>query len=349
MPDRVTIEIALAAVSLVAAAAGLWAWRAHRRCHGLVAEVERFSAYARMSSHWYWEQDAQLRFTWLSGGVFEKGHARPEDFYGRTRWEMAVQAGSEDVQALLAEHRKVVDARECFEDFVYPVQSQVDGIRYFSITGEPFFDRSGQFKGYRGTARDVTERKLMEDLVQRMALCDGLTGLPNRTLFHDRIQQGLSQCRRDGTRLALLYLDLDRFKPVNDRLGHQVGDLLLKAVAARLEAMTRQSDTVARLGGDEFAVVLRDMPCRDTAEAVAHKIRDGMAQGFELEGVTETVFIGASLGLAMFPQDAGDREALIQVADRAMYADKRQKVATPLVSSSPRQPPGCGVDRSAAG
>lgn len=322
MPDRVLVEIALVAAVLIAAGAGLAAWIWRRKCIDLTKDVERFSAYARMSSHWYWEQDSQLRFTWLSGGVFEKGHVRPEDFYGRTRWEMAASAGTEDCETLFAEHREVVAARSSFEDFVYPVRGRAGETRYFSITGEPCFDSAHRFLGYRGTARDVTERRQVELLVQRMAQHDALTGLPNRMLFLDRLEQALRQCRRDGTCLALLYLDLDRFKPVNDRHGHHAGDLLLKDVASRMESATRQSDTVARLGGDEFAIILRNVSCRETARIIAEKIRDQIAQGYELEGVAETVVVGASLGLAMYPEDAGDCHALILAADRAMYAQK---------------------------
>ncbi len=315
-----------AAFSVLAlvAALGWWsAWRWRKRVGELVEMEERARAYARMSSDWYWEQDENLRFTWLSGGVFAKAGIDGERFYGHTRLEMLAGAASDETLALFAEHDKLLAARRPFQDFEYSIASDTGELRYVSVSGEPVLDRQGSFKGYRGTGKDITERKRIEAMVWRMAQYDGLTGLPNRALFHDRLSQALELARRDGTSLAVLYFDLDRFKPVNDRWGHQAGDLLLKSVAARTEELVRKSDTVARLGGDEFAMLLQGIGARANAERVAGKIRTSLAQPFSLQSIPEPVFIGASIGVALFPEDAASGDDLVRKADAAMYAGKK--------------------------
>lgn len=189
-------------------------------------------------------------------------------------------------------------------------------------------ERAGDGQAMRavGSIRDISERKKIEAEYRRLALYDPLTGLPNRRLLVDRLQQAITQNRRSGERGALMFIDLDRFKLLNDTLGHEYGDLLLVEVGRRLTACMRETDTVARLGGDEFIVMLTELPgarddaCRD-AEKVAHKILEALNQAYQL--VTHTYHSTPSLGLALFAGDGDESvESIIKQADGAMYAAK---------------------------
>ncbi|HTB33345.1 MAG TPA: EAL domain-containing protein, partial [bacterium] len=168
--------------------------------------------------------------------------------------------------------------------------------------------------------RDITRRRNTEEVVRRQAWYDALTGLPNRILFLDRLEHALSQARRSGRRLAVLFLDLDRFKRVNDSLGHAAGDQLLQLVAERLQTLLRKSDTVARLGGDEFTVLLEDAALEADAMAVGRKLVSVLSEPFNIMG--QEVHIGTSVGAAFFPDHASDGERLIKLADMAMYRAK---------------------------
>ena len=166
------------------------------------------------------------------------------------------------------------------------------------------------------------ERKQTETWLQHIARHDALTGLPNRELFHDRLQAALARARRDGERLSLLYIDLDRFKQVNDNFGHATGDLLLQQVAQRIGQCVREADTVARVGGDEFVVLLHRIARPHDAQAIAEKIRGALAQPFDVaEHVLE---IASSIGIALHPEHGDDNKQLIRHADNAMYDAKKR-------------------------
>ena len=168
--------------------------------------------------------------------------------------------------------------------------------------------------------REGAERKLSEDRLAYMAQYDHLTGLANRVLFKDRLEQALVRTKRSGTLMALIFLDLNRFKAVNDTLGHGAGDLLLKKVAERLEGCVRESDTVARMGGDEFSIILDDLTEAQQIALVARKIIDNLAQPFVLNG--HEAFVTTSVGIAVYPSSSG--ESLVADADSAMYSAKEQ-------------------------
>ncbi|TAK66312.1 MAG: sensor domain-containing diguanylate cyclase [Betaproteobacteria bacterium] len=172
--------------------------------------------------------------------------------------------------------------------------------------------------------RDTTERKRFEERIRHLATYDNLTGLPNRMLFYDRLRQAINLAGRNRHELSLLYLDLDKFKAVNDTLGHDAGDEILKGAADRIQQQVRESDTVARIGGDEFAVILPKIASRQDAAIVARKIIDALCAVFELSGKErQQVRIGASIGIATFPVDGADMDALFKVADAAMYRAKQ--------------------------
>jgi diguanylate cyclase (GGDEF)-like protein/PAS domain S-box-containing protein len=172
-----------------------------------------------------------------------------------------------------------------------------------------------------GTHTDISERKAAQQRLQMLAHFDLLTGLPNRGLFSDRLRHGLAKARRDKTGLALMMIDLDEFKPVNDLYGHQIGDLLLKEVATRMLAcVRRETDTVARLGGDEFVVILSEVEQARDATTVAETIRDALHQTFDIGG--RLINISSCIGVAIFPEHGPDEALLIKSADVAMYRAK---------------------------
>jgi diguanylate cyclase (GGDEF)-like protein len=171
-----------------------------------------------------------------------------------------------------------------------------------------------------GIFSDITQRKMTEEHLKHLAHHDVLTALPNRTLYMDRLGQQIRVAKRENKELAVLFVDLDRFKPVNDRYGHNVGDLVLKEVADRLADSVRSADTVARIGGDEFTVIVGAMEHADDARVVAEKIRDEVCRPIEVQGVAHQ--LGASIGVSLFPQDGEDADALTSRADMAMYAAK---------------------------
>jgi diguanylate cyclase (GGDEF)-like protein len=180
----------------------------------------------------------------------------------------------------------------------------------------------GEIPGCYSMAIDITEEKQAEERIRHVAHHDSLTGLPNRLLFNDRLGQAIRLARRDARQFALLYLDLDKLKPVNDTLGHDAGDQLLKNVGERIHEQVRESDTVARVGGDEFAVILRDISSRQDAAAVAQKIIAALTAPFRLGNHPQAVEIGTSIGIAVYPGDAQDHVTLIKIADAAMYSAK---------------------------
>ena len=167
---------------------------------------------------------------------------------------------------------------------------------------------------------DVTRAKQLEEQMYRMAHYDTLTGLPNRALFTDRLQQSLAAAKRNKAHLAVMFIDLDRFKPVNDTLGHDVGDLLLKEVAVRMQSCVREVDTISRIGGDEFIVLLPGMEREQDAMSVAEKILYSLSRSFELAG--HKIHISSSIGIAVYPEHGDQDKSLLKNADIAMYFAK---------------------------
>ncbi len=168
--------------------------------------------------------------------------------------------------------------------------------------------------------RNITERKVAEERIRSLAYNDALTGLPNRTLLRDRLTKALAGARRQKGKVALLFLDLDRFKDINDSLGHSVGDLLLQEVAERLKRFAREQDTVARLGGDEFLIMLTHVKDVSDAAVATERLMDAMTPEFVVQG--HSLHVSCSVGISIFPEHGADAETLIKDADAAMYSAK---------------------------
>jgi diguanylate cyclase (GGDEF)-like protein/PAS domain S-box-containing protein len=181
-------------------------------------------------------------------------------------------------------------------------------------------DRTGKIVTFEGTAEDITNRKAAEAQVNYLAYHDALTGLPNRTLFMDRLENALAGARRKNEKLAVLFLDLDRFKNINDSLGHSFGDQMLKVVAERLRECVREQDTVARVGGDEFLILLSEMEHEAEPALAARRILNAMGRTFVVHG--RSMSTSCSVGVSMFPEHGADGETLIKNADAAMYCAK---------------------------
>ncbi|MHB8666685.1 MAG: EAL domain-containing protein [Burkholderiales bacterium] len=283
---------------------------------------ERFRDLAELSSDWFWEQDATLRFTAMSDDLYAKAHFRPSSTLGKLRWELPIIGVSEQQWRA---HREVLERHEPFEHFVYRLVNDEGEIRWFSISGKPLFGADGAFRGYRGTGQDITARKIAEDEIERLAFYDPLTQLPNRRLLLDRLQHALASSARSGRNGALLFIDLDNFKTLNDTLGHDKGDLLLQQVAQRLATCVREGDTVARLGGDEFVVMLEGLSenpgeAATQTEVVGEKIITTLNQPYLLAGYEHRST--PSIGVTLFGGREDAIDELLKQADLAMYQSK---------------------------
>jgi diguanylate cyclase (GGDEF)-like protein/PAS domain S-box-containing protein len=192
------------------------------------------------------------------------------------------------------------------------------------VTISTVHDERGRPSHYVGVCTDITQIKLSEQRLEQLAHYDPLTGLPNRLLAHSRLRHALEQAERQGRMLALLYIDLDRFKTVNDSLGHPAGDELLAAFARRALSRLRESDTLARLGGDEFLLILEDISHPDDAALVAQALLETLAAQPIVLRSGQELYISASIGLSLYPEDGLDADELIQHADTAMYQSKAQ-------------------------
>ncbi|MBS1170854.1 MAG: domain S-box/diguanylate cyclase protein [Burkholderiaceae bacterium] len=314
--------VALVLFSVVTIYMSWMLYRGWRERMLLIARLERnertFRSLAEMSSDWFWEQDEKFRFIDVSDDIARKFGTSPESFRGKTRWDIGIDKSEEDWIA----HRVQLDAHQSLHDFEYCFIDDQGKQRCISVSGEPVFDDEGKFVGYHGVGKDLTEKKQYEERIRQMAQYDSLTGLPNRALFYDRLKQAISTARRESSEFALLYLDLDKFKPVNDRHGHGAGDQLLQMVALRIRGLLRESDTVARLGGDEFAVLLPVIGKHADAEDVAQKIIEAVTAPYALDGIDEEIRIGVSVGIALYPQDSAQSDSLVKAADAAMYKSK---------------------------
>jgi diguanylate cyclase (GGDEF)-like protein/PAS domain S-box-containing protein len=235
-----------------------------------------------------------------------------------------------DDQIVLKHVMAKVSAGEAFVERVrylysHPDEKSRDEVRLkngkiFDRYSAPLIDSNSRHRGRIWYFRDITDRRVAEERVQFLAYYDALTGLPNRSLLQDRLVKALAGARRQKCKVALLFLDLDRFKAINDSLGHSVGDLLLQEVAGRLKGWARELDTVARLGGDEFLIVLTGVKEVADAAVAADRIVRSMTAGFTVQG--HPLNVSCSLGISIFPEHGADSETLIKNADAAMYSAK---------------------------
>ncbi|HET7201600.1 MAG TPA: EAL domain-containing protein, partial [Burkholderiales bacterium] len=278
---------------------------------------ERFRRLTELSSDMYWEQDEQFRFTSMSGTGSKRVNVKTFPAIGKKRWEqnyinMTVDQWAEHI-ALLEAHKEFRDMELCRLD-------ESGNKIWISISGEPMFDSSGAFRGYRGVGKDITERKHDEERIQFLASHDALTALPNRAMFSEVLNISIQNARRYNRSFAILFIDLDRFKNINDTLGHDAGDKLLQEMGTRLTETVRTSDVVARLGGDEFVVLVQEVGEAKQVASVARKVLSALIHPLTIQG--QECRVSASIGICMFPSEAQDELALMKNADIAMYRAK---------------------------
>ncbi|HNV24772.1 MAG TPA: EAL domain-containing protein [Nitrospira sp.] len=306
--------------------------RTNNVLHALIRSESRLELAQRIARIGNWDWNPKTNRLTMSNELCRLVGVRPQDFAGTFEAFLALVHADDRsmvtgaLQKLVGQHTPCdIDHRIVLPngtDFV--IHLQAEGVR------EEETDEITVI----GTAQDITERKQAERAIHQLAYYDSLTGLANRVLFKDRLSNALSYAERHHQHLATLFIDLDRFKIINDTLGHTVGDLLLTHVAERLSESVRQSDSVsrhadnepmhalARLGGDEFTILLTALPQPEDAGRVARRILESLAHPFSIEG--HEIFISASIGISIFPSDGSTVEALLKNADTAMYHAKEQ-------------------------
>lgn len=270
---------------------------------------------------WLWETDAQRRVVRANPRFAVSLGVDPKAINGMPFLQVLAGAAWEsgNFSQGLRELAERLKKREPFRDLLLPVYVE-GGERWWEMTGSPRFNEDGGFLGFRGVGSDVTEARESANKISRMARYDTLTGLPNRLLINETLTLAMTEAEKWGSRCAFMMIDLDRFKAVNDTLGHPVGDRLLMRVSERLRQLMTPNDVIGRLGGDEFAVVVRDATDSAAVERLAHTIIDVLSQPYEVD--QHTLYIGASVGLAIGPRDGRTAEMLIRSADLALYRSK---------------------------
>lgn len=283
----------------------------------LDASERKFRELAASVPEVFWTAEPeQGRFTYVSPAY--------EKIFGRSSTQLLEQP-SQWTDAIHPADRMRIDAsrnlaRHGNLDQEFRIVRPDGEVRWLHNRSFPALDDEGNVTLITGVAEDITSRKLDEEKLQHMAHYDSLTQLPNRSLFYDRLQQTILHSGREGRAAAVVFVDLDHFKRINDTLGHGAGDQLLQQVARRLESAVRPGDTVGRLGGDEFALILSNLASSGDAALVAQKMMDALHDAFVIEG--REVFATVSAGVTLFPEDSNDADALIKNADVAMYRSK---------------------------
>jgi diguanylate cyclase (GGDEF)-like protein/PAS domain S-box-containing protein len=267
----------------------------------------------------YFEVDLAGNFTFFNDSLCRMTECSREELLGANYTQFSDKENSKNV--FLA-FNKVYNTGESTEGFDWRITRKDGTKRYIETSVSLKKDFSGNPIGFNGIIRDITERKEIHQQLNYMATHDALTGLPNRALFMDRLQIALAQSKRNRNKLAVMMLDLDHFKDINDTLGHMVGDKLLKEVGYRLTGILRQNDTVARLGGDEFVVLLSDLEKTEYAAGVAKVILKSFQKPFMF--TDNKISSNASIGIAVYPDDCEDMESLLKKSDMAMYSVKTQ-------------------------
>ena len=264
-------------------------------------------------------KDRQCRLVRVNRKMaLDLGRADPAELIGRTDIELF---GREFGEMTMLDDTRIMETDEPIIGLTESRQLESGEVNWTLTTKTPLHDPAGTVVGLLGITREINELKRAEMTLEHLATHDTLTGLPNRYLMFDRLNQLLVRAVRYELSFAILFIDLDGFKRVNDSRGHDVGDLVLRGVAERLTRNLRAADTVARIGGDEFVILLESLRAGPDAIALADKIRSAVSTPFALPGGDATVTV--SIGIGLYPDDGHDAEGLLKAADVAMYRAKR--------------------------
>jgi len=272
---------------------------------------KRFSDIAHSTSNWLWVTDVNNQFTYCSDSANYIIGYPPAYLIGRKLNELNINDGCLDN---ILTHENLIDV-ECW-------CRHFDGsIICLLVSAKPIVT-NGVFSGYRGVFEDITEQRKQENKIKNLAYSDTLTGLANRTAFQEQLTATIAISIKKKTQFALMFIDLDHFKNINDSMGHAAGDLLLIKLAGRLNQAIRSNDMVARLGGDEFVIILPDIEHRDEVEAVVERIFSNIKQPIFIHD--KPVYSTLSLGISLYPSDGEDAQSLLTKGDNAMYQAKSQ-------------------------
>ena len=287
----------------------------HRLDQELKRREEQFRMIVERSFDTLVSLDRQGNITYVSPAIERVAGYRPHEITGKSFFSLLVDADPERVNYQFS---KILHG-EAIEGIEDKFRCKNGETIYIESNTMPLISH-GQVIGVHIIFRDITERRKTQLELQHMASHDYLTDLPNTRLFLDHLDKALARAERTSTYIAMLYIDLDGFKQVNDTYGHTTGDHLLQLVAKRLENSVRKADVVSRLGGDEFAVLMTDLQDLSSVDVIAERLHEAMQMPFGLEGTT--AYIGVSIGISTFPIDAQDASQLIRYADQAMYYSK---------------------------
>ncbi len=288
----------------------------------LALHAEMFRLFAENSLDGFWRLDHQICFVYVSPAVENIFGFSCEEVVGRSLFEFLAPESVEVVKRGYAQRQPLQEQKVGWGSSFYTVEMvHKDGHHvWVEVAVNPIFDSEKRLIGYNGVTRDINERRLREEAIRRYAFYDPLTNLPNRRLFEEVLGRTLEQNGPQRRPLAVLFLDVDGLKKVNDQYGHSFGDLLLQVVAERFRHAVRQEDFVARLAGDEFMVILQDIGGRSEIDYIAERLVDSCRQPIRLG--PNQVCVGVSIGVSFFPADADNVPALMSCADQAMYRAK---------------------------
>ena len=274
---------------------------------------KRFSDIAHSTSNWLWETDAQHQFTYCSDSSQDIIGYSPESLIGKKIDHLTIEKGD----SYLCNMRQYEDLIEfqCWH-------RHQDGSAICLLISAKAIFTEGVFNGYRGIFDDITESKLQQERIKKLAYFDILTGLPNRTLFQEKLAKTLSFSAENSQKFALMFIDLDRFKEINDSMGHAAGDIFLIKLAERLTQSVRTQDTLARLGGDEFVIIVPDVNHGAEITAIVERIFNNIKTPVSIQD--KSIYCSLSLGISVYPMDGVDEQSLLQKGDNAMYQAKSQ-------------------------
>jgi diguanylate cyclase (GGDEF)-like protein len=274
----------------------------------LMESEARFRDFAEASADWFWESDDQLKINAVTGGPAGL------NFFSLT--DLAEACHSHTSNQML----KTLQSHQHFSDFVVQFSDEAGKTTFLRVSGKPVFNNGVNFTGYRGVGRDVTEMMTLNRRVEFLASHDELTGLPNRSLFRQRLENAIAKAERAGQQVLLIFFDLDHFKLVNDTLGHEAGDQLLQMATKRIKEKSRTTDVLCRLGGDEFVMVMEGASPQD-GHRLVRDIITAFSNPFEIG--TQKVYCTTSIGVSVYPDDTTDPQTLVVYADLAMYRAKQ--------------------------
>ena len=279
---------------------------------------QRYKDLARAGANVFWELDALLRYSYISGDVRDLCGLKPSQMKGK--YPPHLHRNNTDLDVDWEQFERITKEKKPFKDFTFSFQDRQHGIRIFKINGNPLFDRDGNFLGYRGVKQEITAEQNLYQRIAYQATYDDLTGLLNRREFNVKLAYSVQKAQKYRTESVLCYLDLDRFKIVNDTAGHSVGDRLLSELAQLLQSQVRKEDTLGRLGGDEFGLLLEGCSL-DEAEQVGEQLIRTI-NNYRLKWKTVEFDVGVSIGMVGISHKSIDAAELLSRADLACYQAK---------------------------